>query len=501
MKTLVRGGLVVTLGDQARILPAADVLIEDQRIVRVGGCVSPDDGVLDRVIDATDRLVLPGLINAHAHSCGVFLKGMFDDLPLELWLLYVSPFFHPARSPRELRVRTRLAAAEMLLTGTTTCIDNLGLAAMDAAAVGEVVEAYRAIGIRACVAPMVGDEPFTRTMPYLQTLLPPEVQRSLDRPGPPVAAVVDFYRRIVKDWDGCDGRVHVLLAPSAPQRCSDELLRALGGVALDERRPLHTHVVETKVQAVMARERYGTTMVEHLAVLGLASPMLNVVHGVWLSPRDIDLLAEAGATVVHNPTCNLRLRSGVAPVPRLLTAGVNVALGTDNACANDTYNLFGGLKLAALLQSLDGPAPAAMSPATAALRMATAGGARSAGLDREVGAIEVGRRADLVLLERSALAFVPLNDPVRQVVYGETGSAVRTVIVDGRVVVDEGRLVDDDVPALRAEAEEMAAAFLADHAGVRERVERWRPYFDTMHRRAAAQDVGVDAFLRQGGPA
>lgn len=495
MKTLVRGGTVVTLDGQARILPGADVLIEGERIARVGGRIPAEAGPFDRVIEAADRLVLPGLVNAHAHSCGVFLKGMFDDLPLEVWLLYVSPFFHPPRTPRELSVRTRLAAAEMLLTGTTTVIDNLGLPSMDATAVGEVIEAYRDIGIRACVAPMVGDLPFTRTMPYLDTLLPDDVQRSLDRPGPPVAAVLDFYRRVVKDWDGRDGRVHVLLAPSAPQRCSDELMRALGAVAAAERRPLHTHVLETKVQAVTARERYGTTMVEHLVGLGLVSPTLNVIHGVWLSPREIDILAEAGATVVHNPTCNLRLRSGVAPVPRLLAAGVNVALGTDNACANDTYNLFGSLKLAALLQGLDGPLPGAVSLAATALRMATVGGARAAGLEHEIGAVAVGRRADLVLLERSALAFVPLNDPVRQVVYGETGCAVRTVIVEGRLVVDEGRLVTADLTALRREAEELAHAFLADHAVVRERVERLRPYFDAMHRRAVAEDVGVEAFL------
>jgi 5-methylthioadenosine/S-adenosylhomocysteine deaminase len=190
----------------------------------------------------------------------------------------------------------------------------------------------------------------------------------------------------------------------------------------------------------------------------------------------------------------LKLLSGVAPVPRLLEAGVNVALGTDNPSANDSSNLFDSLKLAALLQSLDGPTPKAGSPARAALRMATAGGARSMGLEDELGAVQAGRRADLVVLDLGSPGWVPLNDPVRQLVYCENGSSVRTVLVDGRVVVDEGRLTTVDLRTLREEALEIARKVLADNRVARQQAEGLRPYLEEMHRRAVAQDLGFSAF-------
>jgi 5-methylthioadenosine/S-adenosylhomocysteine deaminase len=331
-------------------------------------------------------------------------------------------------------------------------------------------------------------------MPYLDTLLPAPDRDRLDGTPPTVNAIVDFHRRLVTEWDRREGRVHVMLAPAGPQRCSDDLLRAFAAASEAERRPLHSHILETKVQAVAARELYGKTMIAHLRDLGVLSPRLTAIHAVWLSRDDVAMLADAGASVAHNPICNLKLLSGVAPVPRLLEAGVNVALGTDNPSANDSSNLFDSLKLAALLQSLDGPAPRARSAARAALRMATAGGARSMGLADEVGAVEAGRRADLMLLDLGSLGFVPLNDPLRQVVYCENGSSVRTVLVNGRVVVDEGRLTTLDLPALRAEALELGRRAMVDNRAAREQADRLRPSFEAMHRRAVAQDLGFDAF-------
>src|SRR5262249_39678630 len=183
----------------------------------------------------------------------------------------------------------------------------------------------------------------------------------------------DFHSRLVKDWDRRDGRVHVMIAPAGPQRCTDELLRAFAAPPPAPRRPIHRHILETKVPAVTARQLYGKSMIAPPGELGLLSPRLTVIHGVWLSREDIAMITEAGATVAHNPICNLKLLSGVAPVPRLLDAGVNVALGTDNPSANDTSNLFDSVKFAALLQNLDGPAARTSHAARVALRMATAG--------------------------------------------------------------------------------------------------------------------------------
>src|SRR6185503_5383478 len=284
----------------------------------------------------------------------------------------------------------------------------------------------------------------------------------LDGRPPAVQAILEFHQGLVKDWDGREGRVHVALAPAGPQRCTDELLRAFAAASEAERRPIHSHVLETKVQAVAARELYGRTMVAHLRDLGVLSPRLTAIHAVWLSRDDVAMLGDAGATVAHNPICNLKLLSGVAPVPRLLEAGVNLALGTDNPSANDSSSLWDSLKFAALLQSLDGPRPRETSASRATLRMATAGGARAMGLADELGAVEAGRRADLLLLDLDTLGFLPLNDPERQVVYCEHGGSVRTVIVNGRVVVDEGRLTTIDLGALVEEGTAIARQAAAD---------------------------------------
>jgi 5-methylthioadenosine/S-adenosylhomocysteine deaminase len=494
MKTLIRGGTVLTLDHEDRVLVGEDVLIEDERIARVGGRLNEREGPFDRVIDASGRLVMPGLVNAHFHSYDRFHRGMWEGMPLELWLIHVSPMFQPHLTDRGSTVRSQLCAAEMLLNGTTACVDNMHPPALTAESLGPTIQGYVDAGLRVGAAPMIWNRPFTQTMPYLDTIMPKTERDRIDRTPPAVNAILDFHSRLVKDWDRRQGRVHVLLAPAGPQRCTDELLRAFAAAAETERRPIHSHIVESKVQAVTGWELYDKSMIAHLRDLGVLSPRLTVIHGVWLSREDIALVAEAGATVAHNPTCNLKLLSGVAPVPRLLEAGVNVALGTDNPSANDSSNLFDALKLAALLQSLDGPTPKTGSPARAALRMATAGGARSMGLENEVGALTAGRRADLVVLDLDALAFTPLNDPVRQLVYCENGSSVRTVLVNGQVVVDEGRLTTVDLRALREEAVEYARKVAADNHGVREQAARLRPYLEEMHRRAVARDLGFSAF-------
>jgi 5-methylthioadenosine/S-adenosylhomocysteine deaminase len=494
VKTLIRGGTVLTLDPDDHVLVGEDVLLEDARIVRVGGRLDERDGPFDRIIDASRRLVMPGLVNAHFHCYDRFLRGMWEGMPLEMWILCASPIFQPILSERALRIRSQLCAAEMVLSGTTACVDNMHPSGLSVDLLAPQLQGYLDVGLRVCAAPMIWNRPFTQTMPYLAALLPPAECLRLDGAPPGVNEILDFHGRLVKEWDGREGRVHVALAPAGPQRCTDELLAAFAAASERERRPMHSHVLETKVQAVAARELYGTTMIAHLREVGALSPRLTAIHAVWLSRDDIAMLREAGATVAHNPICNLKLLSGVAPVPRLLEAGVHVALGTDNPSANDSSKLWDSVKIAALLQSLDGPMPRRSSAARAALRMATAGGARALGLADELGAIEAGRRADLVLLDVDTPGFVPLNDPVRQLVYCETGSSVRTVIVHGQVVVDEGRLTTLDLAALCEEGGELARRAVADNRAAREQYERLRPAFEAMHRRAVAVDLGFDAF-------
>src|SRR5436190_16324583 len=272
MKVLLRGGTVLTLDPSDRVLVGEDVLIEDERIVRVGGRLDERDGPFDRVIDASGRLVMPGLVNAHFHCYDRFLRGMWEGMPLELWILCASPIFQPITDPRALVIRSRLCAAEMLLSGTTACVDNLHPTGLDMDLLSPQLHGYLDAGLRVAAAPMIWNRPFTRTMPFLDTILPRAEQERLDGIPPPLDAILEFHGRLVKDWDGREGRVHVMLAPAGPQRCTDELLRAFAAASAAERRPMHSHILETKVQAVAARELYGKSMIAHLADLGALPP-------------------------------------------------------------------------------------------------------------------------------------------------------------------------------------------------------------------------------------
>jgi cytosine/adenosine deaminase-related metal-dependent hydrolase len=258
--------------------------------------------------------------------------------------------------------------------------------------------------------------------------------------------------------------------------------------------PWNTHVLETKVQVVTGEEFYGRSIVEHLSDLGLLSHRLMLNHGVWLSSRDIELLAESGTSVAHNPVCNAKLRSGIAPVRSLLAAGVNVALGTDNGGGSDTLNMFQTIKFAALLPELAEPGFPTWSPAREVLRMATRAGAKSILQQNALASLEVGKKADVVLLDLATQPFTPLNDPVRQLVYSENGQSVDTVMVNGKVVMENRRILTVDETALLAEAKAIGDSLRLERYKVEQFAGLLRPYLEAMYRRCVAQDVGMNRF-------
>ena len=244
--------------------------------------------------------------------------------------------------------------------------------------------------------------------------------------------------------------------PSAVQRCTDELLTGAAELAQKKNLPLHIHLAETKAQAIMGEQLYGTSLLQHLASIGVLRPNLSLAHSIWIEPADVDLFARSGATPVHNPASNLRIGSGLAPVKQLLSAGVNVALGTDGSASNDGQNMFDALRFVALIHNQAGSDFNQWVTPVQALSMATRNGAGAFGLD--AGVLAAGKLADLVLLQRDTPAFTPLNDVMNQLVYCENGSGIDTVIVNGEVVVEGGRLTKvDELEVLR----------LAEHARAR----------------------------------
>jgi guanine deaminase len=497
-RILIRNAAVLPLGGVEEVRSGLDIRIEDGRIAAVGPAL-PAGPPPVRIIDATDRLVIPGLVNAHLHSHNNYFRGWFDSVPLDLCVLDVWGVGLAREAlrltPRQIYARALLGCAEMLRTGTTTALDDVNLSPwLGEEAVAAVVRAYEDSGMRAVVAPHLFDIPYHRTVPFVADVLPAPLRRRLDEaPAGNVAAMLDVVRTCARRWGASDRRVRLGIGPSGPQRCSPGLLNAVSGLAEEFDLPVFIHALETRTQAAFGRLHYGQTLIEYLRDLGLLRPRVSLGHAVWLTPADVDIVAASGVTVCHNPVSNLKLGSGIAPLGRLLAAGVPLALGTDGVMSNDSLNLLESVKLAALLHKVRDPLPDRWPGAREALRMATAGGARSGRLGA-VGAVAEGYRADLVVLDLRRAGFAPRNDLLLQTVYAADAGAVDTVIVDGRVVMDAGRLVTVDEAALAAEVTADAAAFHERTAAARAGAAELAPYFREAYARSWAVPVGTHAF-------
>jgi cytosine/adenosine deaminase-related metal-dependent hydrolase len=343
----------------------------------------------------------------------------------------------------------------MMRNGTTTVLENVlqGIEATEPA-----IRALLESGMRAMVGPMIADRPFHETMPgYLESL--PGMQRSqeLTAPVPNAKDLLNSCLGIVRRWNGTEGRIYVCLSPSAPQRCTDALLAMIAETAQANGLPVHTHLLETRPQVAVAKRLYGRTMVEHIHKLGLLRHGFSGAHSVWLTDGDLDLMAEASASVCHNPLSNLYLGSGIARVPDLLRRGVAVGIGSDGLNCGSSASLFEVMKLAAVVHRIGETNGRRWVSARDAFRMATITGAQALGLDHEIGSIEVGKKADIVLLNIEDANFVPLNEPVMQLVYGETGSSVDIVLVNGKEILKDGRPMLFDPISLLAEAHELGS--------------------------------------------
>ena len=260
-----------------------------------------------------------------------------------------------------------------------------------------------------------------------------------------------------------DEGISIGLAPSGTQRCTDDFLQASAALADELDLQIHIHVLETRMQALSGQHMYGKTLPEHMKELGFLGPRVSVEHGVWLTAGDIEILRDAGTTVVHNPISNMKLGSGICPVPLLLERRVNVALGTDGMSSNDGSDMFATLKVAGLLHKLWDIDYERWPGAKEAWRMATAGGAQAAGDEAGLGRIEVGRRADLVLLDLDSLVFTPMSHPLRQIVFGSTTTAVHSTMIGGRWVLRDRQVTTIDEPATLAEIRETAKGVLSRH--------------------------------------
>lgn len=467
MRTLIRGGHIYDHDGDVHQPATADLLINGETIERIEPGIPAGDGI--EVIEAAGKLVVPGFVNAHYHSHDVMAKGLFEEMPFDVWTLHSNPGNYGPRSHEEVRLRTLAGAAEQLRNGITTIQDFLTVVPQDEAYVDTVLSAYEEAGVRVVFGVAARDLAALDIAPFIPKNLPEAMRKRIAGSDRSAKSELDFVAGQIKRLGLKPSPLQTwALAPSAPQRCSPELLEGMAALSRQHDLPVFTHVYETRIQAAAARKTSAASLIEVLAEAGLMNEHLNIVHGVWLTPRDIAQIAEARARVVHNPISNLKLKSGVAPILDLNRAGVEIALGCDNYSCAETQNIFIAMRMLCLLPAVTEPEPHPLTAAHA-LRAATLAGARSVRLGDRIGALKPGMVADLMILDLNEPAFVPFNSAARQVVFAEAGRAVETVFVNGRAVVRNGKLTTLDEAALAAQIADIAPAFRRDAAALASR--------------------------------
>jgi 5-methylthioadenosine/S-adenosylhomocysteine deaminase len=402
---LIRSGLVITMDEKRRILCPGDIAVLGDRIIAVGPCLSVEAGT---VIDGRDHAVLPGLVNAHTHQ--TLTRGLAEDLPLDRWLAEICFPLDRAYTPDIMRAAAMMNQLEMIRGGVTTFLDI-----------------YRYPSACAAVAEASG----------LRVILAPQI--IVDPPG--VGETVDSAQAFVAEWQGRSPRITPAFGPHAPYSCPPETYRRVVGLAEQYRVPIHTHLAETQWEIETISERYAATPVQHLDRLGVLGPSLSVAHGVHFTPGDIELLHARDVSVVYNPTSNMKLASGVAPIPDLLAAGVRVGLGTDSNLSNNNLDMFEEMRLGGILQKLNRDDAAAL-PCQDVLAMATIDGARALGMADSIGSLEPGKQADIILVNLDQPHLWPLlegehTNIAEQLVYSANAADVTFTIVAGRALMAE----------------------------------------------------------------
>ncbi|HKY44209.1 MAG TPA: 5'-deoxyadenosine deaminase [Pyrinomonadaceae bacterium] len=434
---LIKNGTVVTMDTRDAIV-RGDVLINDGRIAEIGGA----GHAADTVIDATDCAIIPGFVQTHIHLCQTLFRGAADDLALIDWLKQRVWPMEAAHSAESIAASARLGIAE-LIKGGTTC-------ALTMETVNHTAEVFKVVeetGFRATVGKCMmdkGDE------------VPDALQEQ-------TARSIDESIALLETWHGtADGRIRYCFAPRFAISCTSELLEKVGALARARGVMVHTHASENRTECEIVQEETGLRNIAYLDSVGLTGRHVALAHCVHLGVDEIETLKTTRTNVVHCPSSNLKLGSGIAPVAKLLEEGISVSLGADGAACNNRLDMFTEMRTAALLQKvLHGPE---VLPANRVLRMATMDGAKALGLDSEIGSLETGKKADLSVVRLNRLHSTPASDVVSSLVYSAEADDVETVIIDGEILMRDRKLlrIDETVTITTAntEAEKLKSRIL-----------------------------------------
>lgn len=493
MPILIKGARVLTFDQDDQDLEAADVLVDGRTIAAVGADLPVPDAPDLRVIDGRGKLVMPGLVNAHLHSPANLLKGAMDDAPLEIFMLYeVPPIGDTPEGPRINYLRTLLGAVEMLKLGITSVHDDAFFNPLPTTEnIDAVMQAYCDAGMRATVAL---DQPNVieyEKYPFLEDLLPDAVKAEMRAaPRQSEAELLAVYSDFLSRWHGREGgRLQCSVSCSAPQRVTASYLQSLTELSRQHDLPFNIHILETRLQRVLGQEKFGGSLIRYVHDLGALDERKLVIHAIWINEDDIALLADSGCCVAHNPISNLKIGSGVMPFRALRDAGIPIALGTDEAAVDDSTNIWTAAKFAALVQRSQMTDWDSWPKAPEILNCVIRGGARSLRQSDRIGQIAPGFDADLIMLDLDTIAFTPLNDLRRQLVFCENGASVILTMVAGRIVVEGGQVLTVDEAELKAEVRASMRGHDETLARIDAHANRLMPFYRAMTERALATEI------------
>lgn len=449
MSTIFADGWLITMNAKRDVLAQGSICVEGDRIVALGTKAQlvhthPEADVAD----CTGRIVMPGLVNTHTHLFQTLLKGLGDDMVLKKWFTCMTGPSAVHLTREDAKIAALHGCVENIRSGVTTLVDFMYVhtqANMTAA----IVEAFEETGMRGFVC-----------RGFMST------GQEYDVPGELIEhsehAIADA-RAQIRRFNRPGGRVQVGVAPCMIWTVDEKALRLTRELATEERALITTHVAETSFEIQEAGRRYGQTDTEFLSDIGFLGPDVLAVHCVHCKSHDVRILKHHDAKVSHNPCSNLYLASGVAPIPQMQLAGVTVGLGSDGPASSNNHSLFQAMKFAALIQK-GVHQDATIMTAEKVMEMATIDGARAVGLDHEIGSIEVGKKADIIVIDFGNAFMSPVHNPVSAIVYSGLGHEVSSVMIDGRFVMRDGAVLTQDEPALRRRAQQ-SADHLARRAG------------------------------------
>jgi len=432
-EVIIRGGTIVTVDSDSHVL-SGDVASVDGTLVQVGGSYTPTTSDYE-ILDADGCIVMPGLVQSHVHMCQTLARGRADDLELLDWLRKVVWPYEASLTADAMTAAAQLACTELLLGGTTAILDMGTVHHTDA-----LFEVARDAGLRATIGKAMMDEK--------DSLTPKQLQESTENSLAESA-------RLCRQWHGHDnGRLRYAYAPRFALSCTDDLLRETARAAGEAQVRIHTHASENRDEIAEVKRRKGCDNIVHLHNVGLTGSNVALAHCVWLNEQERGLLAETGTHVLHCPSSNLKLGSGIAQIPELMDAGISVSLGADGAPCNNNLDGFLEMRLAALLQK---PRLGSKSMrAATVVKLATMGGAKALGLDHEIGSLEVGKKCDVIVVDQTGPHVTPTVNPYSAIVYACRATDVRHVVVDGRIVARDKGLLTLHVPDVLKNARSQA---------------------------------------------